>query len=144
MPTPIYFGTYPAKVVKQSGDLSLVDVIPLVTETLPPMSNVPIRIGVPGVRISVEPGAFVMVGWDGGDPAKAYAGLWGVAAVKDVITETEQSHLGSESASEPMVLGNKFNSLVWTPHFHATPFGPTSPTATPMQPALSLKHKLDL
>lgn len=71
-----YFALYVAEVVSQSADGSTVDVQPN-DRRLPGMSKVPLRFGLPGIVAKFAPGAYVLVGWDGGDPSKPYAGLWG-------------------------------------------------------------------
>lgn len=68
------FALYEAQVIKQSGNT--VDVQPK-DSRLPGMSGVQLRHGLPAVSVTVAPGAFVLVGWDGGDPSKPYAALWG-------------------------------------------------------------------
>lgn len=68
---------YRARLVSQSGDLARVDVIPEETDgLLPPMSNVPLRTGTPGVSARVRPGAYLLVGWENGKPSRPFAALW--------------------------------------------------------------------
>jgi hypothetical protein len=64
---------YRAKVIGQSG--STVDLQPD-DARLPMMSKVPIRHGLPGVSLTVQPGTSILVGWENGDPAHPYACLW--------------------------------------------------------------------
>ena len=69
-----FYAMYSAKVVAQSGDGTL-EVLPD-DPRLPGASNVPIRIGVPGVDVKVMPGARVMIGFDGGNPKAPFAALF--------------------------------------------------------------------
>ena len=68
-----YYALYRARLVAQSGNK--VDLQPD-DSRLPPMAGVSLRHGLPGVSVTVSPGAYLMVGWDGGDPRKPYAELW--------------------------------------------------------------------
>lgn len=132
------------RVVKQSADLKAVDCVPDPdTKELSGLTNVPIKHGVPGLTVRVLPGAFIMVGFENHDPRRPFVSEWEPGANVQALTfETAATALGAASASQPMILGNAFNTI-WAAHFHVTPFGPSSPTASPLLPALSLKHKLD-
>lgn len=63
---------YPGRVVSQSGDVVEVT-LDDASMVVPP---VPLRVGLPGWQIKVAPGARVMVGFEGGDPARPFAALW--------------------------------------------------------------------
>lgn len=67
-----YYTTYRCKVLKQSADLSKVDIKPD-DPRIPQRSDVPIKWGLPGVRAKIAPGCFMNHGWDDGDPSKPYA-----------------------------------------------------------------------
>lgn len=67
-----YFALYRAKVVRQSGDKRKVDVVPE-DNRLPGMAEVPLKLGLPGAKVTIAPGAWVLLGWDGGDPSKPHA-----------------------------------------------------------------------
>ena len=69
-----YYAIYPARVVSQNGDGSL-ELKPDDTR-LPGLSMVPIRYGIPGVKVKVAPGARVLLGFAGGDPQQPVAELW--------------------------------------------------------------------
>jgi hypothetical protein len=76
-PLAPYRAMYRAKVVAQSGDHLRVDVIPEDTGgLLPPMSQIPLRHGIPGITVQVGGGAYVLVGWENGRPNRPFAGLW--------------------------------------------------------------------
>lgn len=66
-----YLARYRAKVNAQASDMLTVDATPDDTR-IPGMSGIPLRLP-PGMRCKVQPGRFVLVGWDSGDPSKPYA-----------------------------------------------------------------------
>lgn len=49
------------------------------------ISNVPIRHGLPGVRVKVKQGSRCLLGFEGGDPDKPYASLWDSASVEQIL-----------------------------------------------------------
>jgi hypothetical protein len=73
-----YKAMYPAKVVSQSGNQ--LELLPDDTR-IPPLSNVPMRLGVPGITATVAPGSRVLLGWAAGDPQKPVATLWESSSV---------------------------------------------------------------
>lgn len=68
-----WFALYRGKVLGQAGNT--VDVQPD-DARLPAMSKVPLRHGLPGVSVTVQPGTSILVGWENGDPSRPYACLW--------------------------------------------------------------------
>lgn len=68
-----YHATYPGRVASQSGNA--VDVVPE-DPTLPELSDVPLRLGLPGVKAESLDGQRVRVAFDNGDPAAPYAATW--------------------------------------------------------------------
>lgn len=74
-PLARYRCMYPAKLRSQSADKLRVDVEPD-DKALPSMSNIPLRHGIPGLTVSVAPGAYLLVGWGGGSPTDPFAALW--------------------------------------------------------------------
>jgi hypothetical protein len=84
-PTIDYLTLYRGRVLKQHDNLARVDVQPE-DRRLPPMANIPLRTGVPGVdvrlRLQDEAGQsngaapLVLVGWENGRPDRPYAALW--------------------------------------------------------------------
>ena len=74
-----YQGLYPGTVRAQDGDTVSVELDPPVD--LPPLSGVPIRSGVAGVKVTVSSGARVVVTFERGDPSKPIAALWGDSSV---------------------------------------------------------------
>ena len=63
------YARFRARVVKQSGNRF--DVAPD-SPYLPSFSNVPVRLGLPAASVSVNPGAYVLIGFMGGDPQQPY------------------------------------------------------------------------
>ena len=68
-----YKGHYRARVLRQHKSLRRLDVQPD-DPRLPPMSNIPLRVGVPGLEVDIPPGHYVLVGWE--RPDLPYATLW--------------------------------------------------------------------
>lgn len=91
---------YRCKVVGQSGDV--VDVRPY-DASLPDMAKIPLRHGVPGLRVQVVPGSYLLVGWENGRPDKPFAALWNpdVHAIK-VSVVADQVELGSRLLLPPV------------------------------------------
>jgi len=70
-----YMALYRARVLRQSVNRHRLDVRPE-DPRLPPMADVPLKLGVPGVEATIPPGHFVIVGWENGRPNRPYATLW--------------------------------------------------------------------
>lgn len=77
-----YLAAYPARVVTQNGDLSL-ELKPE-SDRLPPLSKVPVRVGIPGMKVKVSAGATVLVTFEAGDPRRPVATLWGDSGLVEV------------------------------------------------------------
>ncbi len=82
LPTVDYGALYACQVVSQNGDGTL-DLQPS-SSKLPSQKNIPFRCGIPGVTITVQAGAQVLLGWANGDPAQPYAALWVPGASGDL------------------------------------------------------------
>lgn len=81
-----HLALYPARIVSQRPDGSL-DVVPE-DERIPPMTEVPIRYGIPGIAVKVTSGR-VLIGFEGGDPRYPVATLWDASALREIrITAT--------------------------------------------------------
>jgi hypothetical protein len=74
-PAALYRGVYRANVVKQHDNRKRVDVEPE-EDFLPPMSNIPLKVGIPGADPTLVPGHLVLVGWENGRPDRPFAGVW--------------------------------------------------------------------
>lgn len=82
-----YHAEYVARVVAQ-GSNGLLSVVPD-DKRIPPMVDVPIRYGVPGISAKVESGARVLIGFEGGDRRRPIATVWESAALTELrITST--------------------------------------------------------
>lgn len=74
-PLALYRCMYSAVLKAQSANLLKVDVQPD-DPLLPPMSNIPLRHGIPGLTVRLAAGAGLLVGWDNGNPTAPFAALW--------------------------------------------------------------------
>lgn len=75
-PDLLRLGLYPSTVQVCAADGSTCDVRPL-DARLPGLKNVPVRVSPPGSVAVVQQGAIVLLGWEGGDPARPYcAPVW--------------------------------------------------------------------
>lgn len=72
-----YLALYPGRVAAQSADKTRVDVV-LDSDRIPSPSNIPLRLGIPGTTTQINTASTVrvLVGWEGGNPAKPYAVLF--------------------------------------------------------------------
>lgn len=75
-----YRALYPAKVVAQAADGTL-DLKPDDERLGPSLTKVPIRTPAPDIIIKVQPGAYVLVGFEAGKPSAPYASLWQSGAI---------------------------------------------------------------
>jgi hypothetical protein len=107
-----YLATYDAVVVAQNSDGSLD--LRLDDPKMPGLSSVPIFLGLPGIRVEVQKGAPVKVGFSSGDPSKPFVGLWatdaaflriilggGTRAVARVDDETDSGTLVFRTVTQP-------------------------------------------
>lgn len=69
-----HLALYPAVVVQQRSDGTL-DLSPE-DPRVPSCQGVPIRLGIPGVTVTVPSGGRVLLGYAAGDPSRPYASLW--------------------------------------------------------------------
>lgn len=105
-----YYALYRARVVAQSPDFTKLDIQPD-DSRLPPMSGILLRHGVPGLKVQITPGAFVMVGWSGGDPSQPYVQLWegGESVIQETFT-AQQINLGANTAIDFLIKGTTYRS----------------------------------
>lgn len=112
---------YRCRVLQQHADWTL-ELRPETGSGLPDLSRVPIRSGLPGVGIEVDPGAYVHAIFAGGDAAKPIAALWDVSpglvrltfdgGSAAIAREGDDVHAGTVTAT---VSGNPV-VFVYTPH----------------------------
>jgi hypothetical protein len=70
-----YCAIYSARVVKQDPITGALEVV-FETERMPSLQGVPIRAGLPGVAIEVDPGARVNIAFENADPSRPIATVW--------------------------------------------------------------------
>lgn len=105
IPNLLYFGVYEMRVVKQSADLTKVDVEPVDTKLKKriPGMTVKVRHGLPGVTVQVQAGARLLVGWIGADPSQPYVHSWaGEENVDKVVLKSTLVYGGDEAGAEPL------------------------------------------
>ena len=98
-----YLALYPARVVSQNADGTL-ELKPDDTR-VPGLSQVPIRYGIPGVRVKVAAGARVLAGFAGGDPSQPVAELWESGTVTDLFISAGKIEVGSDGTLQAAALG---------------------------------------
>jgi hypothetical protein len=109
LPQIDYLTTYRAKVVAQSADGKTLDLQPD-DARLPGMQQVPLRLGLPGVIALLAPGAFVEVGWDGGDPSQPHAKLFeGGETVTKLVVKATMVYLGDEAGAKQLVTKDEYD-----------------------------------
>jgi hypothetical protein len=74
IPNIDFFAFYTCQVTSQNSDGTL-DLMPK-SAALPSQKNIPFRCGIPGVTITVQAGAQVLMGWENGDPSVPFCALW--------------------------------------------------------------------
>lgn len=91
-----YRGIYRAKLITQSSNDQKCGVLPE-DPRLPPMENVPLRHGIPGVRVLVQPGAHLQVGWENGRGDLPYVALWDTDAnAVRIVLPSKQVFIGDD------------------------------------------------
>lgn len=105
-----YFALYDAKVVSQSSDLASVDVQPI-DPRLPGYGSVPLRHGLPGVKVQVAPGAILRLGWDRGNPSLPFAALWdGGETVTKIVLSATTVYIGAEGGANALPTKDDFDN----------------------------------
>ena len=131
-----YAPIYHAKLVAQSGDADVVDVRPD-DLTLPDMAGIPLRHGIPGLRVQVELGSYLRVGWDDGRPDKPFAALWDSSDVIKASIVADDLRLGGRDAAEALILGNTATEAL------TTKFAALAGTFTAVASALTKLGQMD-
>jgi hypothetical protein len=82
-----YHALYPCTVESQASDGSL-DLTPD-DESIrgTGLQAVPIRHGLPGVRVKVKQGARLLVGFEAGDPSRPFASFWEPGAIEEISVD---------------------------------------------------------
>jgi len=107
-----WYAWYPARVLGQSEDGTL-ELRPD-NPRVPGLSKVPLRLGVPGVRVNVLPGARVLVGFEGGDPSRPVASLWERQSCVEIALDPSSALLLGDGATQDAVHGTYFVSQLQT------------------------------
>lgn len=98
-----YFTTYRAKVMKQSADMTKVDLKPD-DARIPQCSDVRIKWGIPGVKAKIAPGCYMHLGWENGDPSKRYAMIIedGATQLEITIEAVNAIYMGDKGAAKEL------------------------------------------
>lgn len=131
-----YLAAYPCVAVTQNSDGTL-ELQPD-DKRLPPVTA-PIRIGVPGVTVTVANNARVLLQWTGGDPTKPVATLWESASVTAItVTATTVNVNGGTvnigTGADAKIARYEELKTAYDTHLHNVPIvGPagTTPTTAP-------------
>jgi hypothetical protein len=109
-PMGLYASMFRAKVLAQNDDEDLVDVRPE-DPRLPDMMKIPLRHGIPGLRVKVQLGSYLLIGWDDGRPHQPFAALWTKGTVVERVSVVAGSiSLGKRGATEAFVLGTSYRA----------------------------------
>jgi hypothetical protein len=109
-----YFGWYRARVIQQkvltSGAMT-VDVQPD-DPRIPGMAGIKLKLGLPATTVTIPPGAYVLVGWEGGDPQRPQAALWdgGETPTTKTVINSLNLILGGELGAEAAIKGQTYRS----------------------------------
>lgn len=109
-----WYAWYPARVLAQSEDGSL-ELKPD-NPRVPGLSKVPLRLGLPGVRVNVLPGARVLVGFEGGDPSRPVAALWERPSCVEMALDPSATLLLGDGATQAALHGTYFVAQLQTLH----------------------------
>ena len=114
LPRVSYFGLYRATVVRESvrSDGSMiVDVLPD-DPSIPQMSGVRLKLGLPATSVQIATPAHVGIGWEGGDPSKPFAATWdgGEPDAIEMVIRAAQIFLGAKIGAEPTIMGATYRA----------------------------------
>jgi hypothetical protein len=119
LPLIDYYKFYRATVVSQSGDGRLLDLRPE-DPLVPGHQKVPLRLGLPGARVKFNPGAKVLLGWEGGDPKQPVAAMFaGDEGVTSISITVEKMEIGGEDLLDLLnhvVIGKTPCQFTGAPH----------------------------
>ncbi|AZF88275.1 hypothetical protein [Meiothermus phage MMP7] len=104
-----YLALYPAKVLQDHGNMTL-DLEPD-DARLPLLVRVPLRVFLPGAYVKVQVGSRVLLGFEGGNPAKPVAYLWeaGGTVIVEIATAAGRTvrlddEAGKTRVSDPALI----------------------------------------
>lgn len=129
-----YLALYPCRVVAQNADGTL-ELQPD-SAAVPSLSKVPIRLGVPGVKVKVAAGCRVLLGFEGGDAQRPAAFLWeysGASLTEMAIGNNPTSYVALATATKSALdaIVSAFNAHSH-PYVNVTTPSTTSPPASPI------------
>lgn len=139
-----FFVLYSAVVNSDNGDETL-DFTPE-DARLPSQSKVPKMYGVPGLESTIASGSKILFGFANGDPSKPYVAMYDSTSATKVSILSAMVNIGSDSPTEPAVLGQTFMTWfinMFNTHTHPTAVGPSSvPTVPAVDPGTLLAQKV--
>lgn len=96
---------YEARVVRQSPVDDSLELVPEDTR-IPPLSDVPLRVPMPGCRILVAGGARVLLGWERGDPTRPYAESFTTSggATTRLDVKADEVRLGDPGSAQALAI----------------------------------------
>lgn len=122
-PRAVYGRIYAGEIISQSADLTEVD-MKLDDPTVPGMSGLPLKVGVPGVLVKLKFGSGVVrgaVAFSNGDPAQAFALLLDAATVErvslSVTTFLELGATGLNPITDGVLTGQSIDPFTSLPHW---------------------------
>jgi len=124
-----YHALYPCTVEAQAADGTL-DLTPddeAIRGT--GLQAVPIRHGLPGVRVKVKQGARLLLGFEAGDPTRPFAALWEPGAIEEISID---------GGTKPVARAGDAATCFWPPSVAVTgttPVGAFVGTMTITSPA---------
>lgn len=104
-----FHALYPSTVVTQSGQT--LEVKPD-SAKIPPLSGVPLRLGIPGAEADVAPGARVLLGFEAGDPSRPYCSLWEGTRPTRLALAADMVHIGSLNATSQVIQAAAFKVMM--------------------------------
>lgn len=109
-----YYALYTAKVVKQNtnGTLELQPEDARFQALLPGLTSVPIRYGIPGVKVEIPAGGRVAVGFEGGNPQFPVVVFWDNSLVTKLVMEADKIYLGGDTLTEPAAKGQTLETYL--------------------------------
>lgn len=128
-----YTRLYPARVVSQSSDDSLDVLADDVKVRGTGITAVPIRHGLPGVHAKVNPGSYVLLFFEGGDPKKPAAALWpdGSSVSAITIKADKVTIDGDLFVTGEITAKSDSLAIPLSTHEHPTAMGPTDKPIPP-------------
>lgn len=113
-----YYALYSGTVKAQSADLTTVDVSPDNAALGSGFQRIPLRHGLPGCKVQVQPGAKIRIGWDDGNPSQPFAALWNGGETPSQITISASQVILGDTGGEPAAKATTLNTWLST-HTHA-------------------------